>query len=213
MSRARWLGWLGASLGVHALLWGWAALRPSPPQASLAPARSGTGVDVDLVAPEGRPSAPPRAAVKARNFRPVVARAPSPVSEASEGSEGSTSEGPSAPEPGQSATAAAGDGNGSGSGSGDGPPPAVDLRALSARLAEAARACYPAAARRFHATGEVELAFCAGADGRALSVSLRGTTGSSALDAAAQECVLDRAAPLPVTQGCYVLPVHFGGGP
>jgi periplasmic protein TonB len=87
---------------------------------------------------------------------------------------------------------------------------AVDLAALNAKLAAAAAECYPSAARRLRLTGEVELDFCAETDGRASSASIRGSTGSAVLDAAAQRCVLEHAVPLPVRAGCFRLPVRFG---
>lgn len=82
------------------------------------------------------------------------------------------------------------------------------LAALHRRLAESARRCYPSAARRFRLTGEVGLSFCL-ANGAVRSVELSGSTGSTLLDRAARECIVQGALPLPVSQGCYVQPVRF----
>ena len=97
-----------------------------------------------------------------------------------------------------------------GSGQAGGAAGSPGLLALSERLAEAARACYPPAARRLRLVGSVELLFCAEPDGSASRVALGGTTGSVLLDRAAEGCLLARAAPLPVREGCFRLPVRFG---
>src|SRR5262249_24079316 len=60
---------------------------------------------------------------------------------------------------------------------------------LHRRLAESAQRCYPSAARRLRLRGEVGLHFCLSEQGRASVASLRGSTGSALLDAAARECV------------------------
>lgn len=79
---------------------------------------------------------------------------------------------------------------------------------LHRRLAESARSCYPAAARRFGQRGEVEVAFCL-SGGRLASVELLGTTRAPALDKAAQDCVVQGAMPLPLSEGCFRVPVLF----
>jgi TonB family protein len=101
-------------------------------------------------------------------------------------------------------------GTGSGGGGGSAGASGPDLTALHQRLAEAAQSCYPAAARRLRLSGQLELAFCASADGRASNPSLGFSSGSELLDRAALDCLLDRAAPLPVRSGCFRVPVRFG---
>jgi TonB family protein len=81
--------------------------------------------------------------------------------------------------------------------------------ALVARLREAARHCYPAAARRFMLRGVAEVRFCATEGGVARDVALVRSSGAPLLDAAAVGCVVRRAEPLPVTSGCYRVPVDF----
>jgi protein TonB len=80
---------------------------------------------------------------------------------------------------------------------------------LAARLAAAARRCYPAAAVRFRLRGEALLAFCLGEDGAARSVAVARSSGSPLLDRAALECVLPGALPAPGAAGCFELPVRF----
>ena len=80
---------------------------------------------------------------------------------------------------------------------------------LHRRLAESARHCYPSTARRLRLRGEVGLHFCLSEHGRASVASLRGSTGSALLDAAARECVLDGALPAPGIAGCYDVPIKF----
>ncbi|MCI0573238.1 MAG: energy transducer TonB [Myxococcaceae bacterium] len=92
-----------------------------------------------------------------------------------------------------------------GEGKGEGVVPA----ALIARLEEAARRCYPPAARRFRLRGEATVRFCATPEGTAAQVALVRATGAPLLDSAAVGCVVPGAEPLPVTQGCYRVPVRF----
>src|SRR5262249_34324764 len=93
------------------------------------------------------------------------------------------------------------------------PAPArtLDVAALHAALAASAKRCYPAAARRFGLTGEVTLDFCLDGSGARRSLSLEGTTGQALLDAAARECVVKGALPLPADAAgsCYAVPVRF----
>jgi len=94
----------------------------------------------------------------------------------------------------------------------DGPPQASPdpalLEALHQRLAAAAKACYPRAARAFRLRGAAPLRFCLDGKGSAGPVSLLGTTGSPLLDRAAKDCVVPGALPLPGT-GCYTVTVEF----
>jgi TonB family protein len=85
------------------------------------------------------------------------------------------------------------------------------LGELHRRLAEAAVRCYPAAARRFRLTGEVPVHFCLDAAGTATALSLEGSTGSPLLDRSALECVVPGAQPLSGFEGCFLVPVRFGG--
>ena len=80
---------------------------------------------------------------------------------------------------------------------------------LHRRLAESAQRCYPSTARRLRLRGEVGLHFCLSEQGRVSVASLRGSTGSALLDAAARECVLAGALPAPGIAGCYDVPIKF----
>ncbi|MHB8877147.1 MAG: TonB family protein [Myxococcaceae bacterium] len=81
---------------------------------------------------------------------------------------------------------------------------------LQRRLAESARRCYPSAAARFRLVGEVGLSFGLDGAGGLTSLSLLGSTGSSILDRAAEECVIQGALPLPVASGArYSVRVRF----
>ena len=86
-----------------------------------------------------------------------------------------------------------------------------DVAALHAALAESARRCYPAAARRFRLTGEAQVSFCLEASGALASTALTRSTGESLLDAAAKDCVIAGAMPMPTQAagGCYAVPVRF----
>ncbi|MDP2272502.1 MAG: energy transducer TonB [Archangium sp.] len=98
------------------------------------------------------------------------------------------------------------------------PPPkgegdAVDVVALvHSRLAAMAEGCYPAAARRFQQRGTVQLSFCLDASGGAASTSITQSSGAALLDAAAQGCVVQKAAPFPpeAASRCFSVPVRFG---
>ncbi len=93
--------------------------------------------------------------------------------------------------------------------SGDGAP--IDTAALSARLQRVALTCYPAAARRFHQTGEAQIRFCLDAAGVLRESTLIRSAGSELLDHAARDCVVPGAAPFgPETFGrCFTVPVRF----
>ena len=85
---------------------------------------------------------------------------------------------------------------------------------LHARLAEAARGCYPRSAVRFGLRGEAQVAFCIGTDGVGRSVEVRRSSGEPRLDAAIG-CVVERASPFPAgARGqCFVFPLVFGPSP
>ncbi len=89
----------------------------------------------------------------------------------------------------------------------------TDLVALvHARLAAMAEGCYPAAARRFQQRGTVQLSFCLDARGGTASSSVTQSSGAELLDAAAQGCVVQKAAPFPpeAASHCFSVPVRFG---
>jgi TonB family protein len=88
----------------------------------------------------------------------------------------------------------------------------VDSELLHARLADAARRCYPPPARRFGLTGEARVDFCLNQSGGLASTTLSASTGHPMLDAAARECVVAGALPFPAEAagGCYSVPVRFG---
>ena len=101
-----------------------------------------------------------------------------------------------------------------GEGDGQGALPAVkvdDAALVHARLAEAARRCYPAAARRFRQRGTVTLSFCADPSGGVIEAAVKESSGASLLDDSALHCVLEAAAPLPpeAASHCYAVPVRF----
>ncbi|MGO9829003.1 MAG: energy transducer TonB [Myxococcaceae bacterium] len=85
------------------------------------------------------------------------------------------------------------------------------LGELHRRLAVAAQRCYPAAARRFRLQGEVPVHFCLDGHGVASALRLEGSSGSPLLDRSALECVVPGAEPLAGLEGCFLVPVHFGG--
>ncbi|MCU0699961.1 MAG: energy transducer TonB [Myxococcaceae bacterium] len=82
---------------------------------------------------------------------------------------------------------------------------------MHARLAAAARDCYPAAARRFRQLGRVPVRFCVGANLAAERLVLS-PSGLALLDDAARECVVPRAAPFPAEAAtrCFEVAVDFG---
>jgi TonB family protein len=86
-----------------------------------------------------------------------------------------------------------------------------DVKALHAALAEAARRCYPAAARRYRLSGEAQIDFCLDGSGALSSTRLVASSGAEVLDAAARDCVIAGALPLPreAVGGCYTVPVRF----
>lgn len=91
--------------------------------------------------------------------------------------------------------------------------PAPDLSRLQAKLTAAAARCYPEGARRFRQSGVTTLEFCLDARGALVRSSVKQSSGSGLLDGAAQGCVLQGALPAgpEVGQGCFALPVRFGG--
>ncbi len=90
------------------------------------------------------------------------------------------------------------------------PPPGASLGELHQKLSQSALRCYPPAARRFRLEGTVNVSFCLDEAGALASLALNGTTGSPVLDRAAEACVVQGALPLPVSAGCYAVPVRFG---
>lgn len=210
---------IGASVAVHGVLFAalWRPLTPSKP--------TPFAVQVLSRAPGGGAKMPLAAspAPQVRLARATPARrGPPPVAETSR----SGDDEPSAPAEVGPPGAAVGDSAGTGSalpsgaggsvavgtpgGAGSGGGDAASWTALHEKLEAAARECYPDAARRFRLRGEVELDFCVGPGGHAVSAHLGGTTGSGALDRAAQECVLSRSEPLGVDRGCFRVPIRFG---
>lgn len=77
------------------------------------------------------------------------------------------------------------------------------------RLSAAAEGCYPPAAARFQAEGETRVRFCIDAEGQPQGARILSSSGFEILDDAALNCVLPRAAPLPLTGPCLALPVRF----
>ncbi len=105
----------------------------------------------------------------------------------------------------RSSGGAPGPGGTDGAGSGD-----PDLLAgIHARLAEAARRCYPAAARRYRVTGEVQVSFCLDGRGGVSQVAASRSSGSALLDRAAVDCVVPGAVPLPGPTTCVSVAVQF----
>lgn len=228
---------LGASAALHALVALWVLRAPEagppPPPAGGAPGME--LIELQLLAGARREEPPPsprprRAAGPASSPPPsepgTIAPGP-PELEAGSAPEGAVVAGAQPVVPsvsgeaeGQPAAAPAESGAGSGlaggegasgaaGGSGGGTVPPAVTQLLAARLAEAARRCYPREAVRFRLSGEARLSFCLGGDGRARAVSVARSSGAEALDRAAAECVLPRALPVPGAAGCYELPVRF----
>ena len=83
------------------------------------------------------------------------------------------------------------------------------LTQLHTRLTASALRCYPAQARRFRQEGTAWIAFCLDPRGAPRALALQSSSGSALLDAAALDCVLPNAAPLPPRAGCFSLPVRF----
>jgi len=86
-----------------------------------------------------------------------------------------------------------------------------DAALVHARLAEAARRCYPAAARRFRQKGTVTVSFCADTSGGVIDAAVKESSGAQLLDDSALHCVLETAAPFPpeAASHCYAVPVRF----
>ncbi len=145
----------------------------------------------------------------------VSEEAPSPANPPSPNGDLAVSEGGAEPVSGLAvvlsteAESSSGGGRATGGASGgEGSPPAVT--ALHQRLAAAALRCYPDAARRFRARGEVVLSFCLDPAGNPREVARVASSGSVLLDRAATDCVLPGALPVPGAAGCYRVPVVFG---
>jgi TonB family protein len=195
------------SLAVHVALGAVSLVRPAPAIALPPPAQIATRValfDVIDTSPQPSPPSPAAAAPAARSSRPT----PHPVAPAENGEVPDTAPASeeAAPEPSGPAEVAA-----------QGPAAAAaaktfDVTSLHAALAESARRCYPAAAKRYHLTGEAQVDFCLDAVGALTSLKLSKPTGQDLLDAAARECVVASAMPLPseAAGGCFTVPVRFG---
>lgn len=84
--------------------------------------------------------------------------------------------------------------------------------ALHGRLADAARRCYPAAARRFQQRGTTLVSFCLDANGAPQEREVVHSSGSALLDDAAIHCVVNGASPFPAEgwNQCFQVPVCFG---
>jgi TonB family protein len=93
------------------------------------------------------------------------------------------------------------------------PPARPDLSPLVRKLQAAAARCYPEGARRFRQSGVATVEFCLDAQGALLRSHVLGSSGSALLDDAATQCVVPGALPAgaAIGQGCFTLPVRFGG--
>jgi TonB family protein len=211
---SRW-GWaVGGSLVIHGLLFGF-AWRARPRAAiEVAPVRAPLAVQLWEPSPPATSPGTTAAEGRARSRRggsreehPAIAAEPTALSVETPGP--STEPVPRGAE-GLGPNGGVEGGNEAGSSVAASGPSVPDLTALHQRLAEAAQSCYPAAARRLRLSGQLELAFCASADGRASNPSLGSSSGSELLDRAALDCLLARATPLPVRSGCFRVPVRFG---
>jgi periplasmic protein TonB len=201
-----------------------------PPEPAAAQATPLQWVQVQMLPrPPGAPAAPPRAAT-ARSSRVPSRQVPGAPAEPPVGAPPVAAASSPAPESGQLTTSAAGpEGTGAGAGEGAsvaasgslgaagasgamGPGAvALDHRPLiHARLAAAARRCYPAAAGRFRLRGEVRVQFCLDGNGGLQKVEAASSSGSELLDRAAIDCVLPGALPLAGPAGCLHVPVVFG---
>ena len=196
---------IGVSLLVHAVGFGVVRAAAGQPAAVLV-TRSPDVVDLEVTespAPLPHPTtATSTATATVRRHRgaaprqaAVVAAAPVVVAAASapalsDGTDDVDVEAaPSGDEPGPPAAAAA--------------PQALDLRPFFQRLKAAAHQC--AGTRR----GDAQVRFCVDGSGRPTNVSLVKSSGNFALDDAALGCVIPRAAPLPLTDQCLVVPLVF----
>jgi len=196
-------------------------LAPRPGPAPAAPPRA---TRIRLVSAGGAPDPlPAKAARPARALGPARARPgqarpaiPGPLvpqaAAAGAVSGSAARSGPEAPSPGTGAGPAAPGGTSSAPGPA-GPAGGAGLatQELSRRLALAARSCYPPAARRLRAQGEVVVEFCLDDRGASRSIRVDRPSGSALLDRAAAECVVPRALPAEGARGCFTLPVRFGG--
>jgi protein TonB len=209
---------LGVSAAVHGAVVLWASLRPEPQPRAWAAVETGTPFEVfEAPAPAPRPPA------RTSEEKPRPVKAPRPTVAAPEPA-------PVTPATVDLAVAAPG-AEPVAAGESEAAPPAeapapltpalsptgerertVDLTALHAALAESARRCYPAAARRYRLAGDATVDFGLDASGGLTSTKLARSTGQSLLDDAARECVVAGALPLPpqAAGACYQVPVRFG---
>jgi protein TonB len=209
---------LGAALVLAAPAAGPARARGSRPVAitrmRLVPpgAPGGGAAAVERSSPVRRAERRPRAAARGARLEapasapPAVGAVTAAAPSVAEIAEGVGAEGAG----GESAPAEAGSAAGTGTGVEGGGSTA--LAELASRLGDAARGCYPAAARRLRLRGEVGVVFCVGEGGLASSVRVERSSGSALLDGAASSCVVPGALPSPGASGCFSLPVRFGAG-
>ncbi len=166
--------------------------------------------------PSRSPEAPaaPSAAVESDSTDSVASAETSPAVASAGAAPGEGWRGDDAAPVGLASTANGPAGSPEDSGSGGGVPggrgSAPEIAELHQRLAAAALRCYPDAARRFRARGEVVVSFCLDGTGNATDVARVASSGSALLDRAATECVLPGALPVPGAAGCYRVPVVFG---
>ena len=90
-------------------------------------------------------------------------------------------------------------------------PSATVQQAVHTKLQNAANSCYPAAAKRFQVKGTVGISFCV-TETSVANIAVVNPSGSSLLDSAAHDCVVQSAAPFSEgAQGyCFSVPIHFG---
>lgn len=87
--------------------------------------------------------------------------------------------------------------------------PSVEARLETIRQRVQAAVEYPAIAASRGVSGEARVSFEIASDGRAADVRMRSSSGSSALDRAAERAVVD-AGVLPRLHGRVTVPVRFG---
>ena len=103
-----------------------------------------------------------------------------------------------------------GTGHGGGAtGRGGGPDVTAEI---SRKLDAVAAGCYPRAATRLRVQGTVRVRFCIDAARKPTHINLVHSSGSLLLDDAAIDCVVPRAAPLPLTTDCLTVPIRFRMG-
>jgi TonB family protein len=218
----KWLGVLLGSLLFHALL---GFLCWSEP-VDMAPAAKATAAiemgivstPIETLAPRGPPSRSLLLPVRPRNMRPQASHIEASTKVeavvallAAQSDSGSAAGGPTARAPSaapENATENTEQNDGAAVRTSE-----ATLEALvHARLQTAATSCYPATARRFHLTGKTVVSFCVGLEGRAHKIAVSQSSGTTVLDEAATQCVIEKSLPFPLeTSGhCFEGPVNFG---